>query len=86
VYKLFHSIKPGEQLLEIEYINWDLVMETTEAVLGWVTRIIDLWIVDTKAWLSGPSKVDNIEDLRSILSIMDEQRKTESKRRSVLHK
>lgn len=80
LYKLFRSIKSSEQLFEVEYINWDLVMETTEAVLGWVTRVINLRIVDTQAWISSPSDVVSAEYLRFILSKMDEQRRIDSER------
>lgn len=56
-------------------------MKTRELVTDAIIVILDLEITDTQSSFSGPRKIDNLEDLRFLLSKMDEQRKIESERK-----
>lgn len=46
-------------------------MKTRELVTDAIIVILDLEITDTQASFSGPRKIDNLEDLRYTLAVMN---------------
>ncbi len=81
--RFIHGVEKEEELWEREFINGDLVMMIREAVGDILTTILDLSIIDTRGGLiSSWRDVTELDDLLFRLKIMDDQRRTESKRRS----